>query len=82
MHGLVSYRRFGRARSLRSDRALARARSLRSDRAGPTLIATELACMLGHRVSIEFGLSVVRLPYSSLSAADLDTCPLPSDNRI
>ncbi|KAF3557062.1 hypothetical protein F2Q69_00014034 [Brassica cretica] len=33
MHGLMSYRRFGRARSLRSDRALARARSLRSDRA-------------------------------------------------
>ncbi|KAF3570719.1 hypothetical protein F2Q69_00059025 [Brassica cretica] len=31
MHGLMSYRRFGRARSLRSDRASARARSLRSD---------------------------------------------------
>ncbi|KAF3577286.1 hypothetical protein DY000_02033823 [Brassica cretica] len=29
----MSYRRFERARSLRSDRALARARSLRSDRA-------------------------------------------------
>ncbi|KAF3590742.1 hypothetical protein DY000_02024202 [Brassica cretica] len=33
MHGLMSYRRFGRARSLRSDRALARAWSLCSDRA-------------------------------------------------
>ncbi|KAF3518371.1 hypothetical protein DY000_02060772 [Brassica cretica] len=38
MHGLMSYRRFGRARSLRSDRAderpaRARARSLCSDRA-------------------------------------------------
>ncbi|KAF2597710.1 hypothetical protein F2Q68_00011781 [Brassica cretica] len=32
MHGLMSYRRFGRAQSLRIDRALARARSLRSDR--------------------------------------------------
>ncbi|KAG5388643.1 hypothetical protein IGI04_030184 [Brassica rapa subsp. trilocularis] len=44
MHGLVSYRRFGRARSLRSDRALARAWSLRSDQAGRTLgrcVATE-----------------------------------------
>ncbi|KAF2587884.1 hypothetical protein F2Q70_00038883 [Brassica cretica] len=33
MHGLMSYRRFGRARSLRSDRTLVRARSLRNDRA-------------------------------------------------
>ncbi|KAF2531053.1 hypothetical protein F2Q70_00030904 [Brassica cretica] len=33
MHELMSYRRFGRARSLRSGRAHARARSLRSDRA-------------------------------------------------
>ncbi|KAF3539343.1 hypothetical protein F2Q69_00023337 [Brassica cretica] len=33
MQGLMSYRRFGRARSLRSDRALARARLLCSDRA-------------------------------------------------
>ncbi|KAF3541756.1 hypothetical protein F2Q69_00021463 [Brassica cretica] len=31
MHGLMSYRCFGRTRSLRSDRALARTRSLRSD---------------------------------------------------
>ena len=44
MHDLVSYRRFGRARSLCSDQALARARSLRSERAGRTLdryVATE-----------------------------------------
>ncbi|KAF2534806.1 hypothetical protein F2Q70_00029041 [Brassica cretica] len=53
--------------------SLARVRSLRTDRA---------VCMLGRRVSIELGLSAVRLPYSSLSAADLDTCLLPSDNRI
>ncbi|KAF3589764.1 hypothetical protein F2Q69_00029810 [Brassica cretica] len=33
MHGLMSFRRFGRARSLRSDRTLVRAWSLRSDRA-------------------------------------------------
>ncbi|KAF3540990.1 hypothetical protein F2Q69_00021510 [Brassica cretica] len=33
MHGLMSYRRFGRAWSLRSDQTLVRARSLRSDRA-------------------------------------------------
>ncbi|KAF3499045.1 hypothetical protein F2Q69_00043419 [Brassica cretica] len=32
-HGLMSYRRFGRAWSLRSDRTLVRARSLRSNRA-------------------------------------------------
>ena len=38
--------------------------------------------MLGHRVSIELGLSAVRSPYSNSSTADLDTCPLPSDNRI
>ncbi|KAF3539033.1 hypothetical protein F2Q69_00022363 [Brassica cretica] len=33
MHGLMSYQRFGRTRSLRSDRVSTRARSLRSDRA-------------------------------------------------
>ncbi|KAF3532110.1 hypothetical protein DY000_02039001 [Brassica cretica] len=43
MHGLMSYRRFGRARLLRSDRAWL-ARSLRSDRAWLELgryVATE-----------------------------------------
>ena len=38
--------------------------------------------MLGRRVSIELGLSAVRLAYSSLSAADLDICMIPSDNRF
>ncbi|WZZ15725.1 hypothetical protein YC2023_108814 [Brassica napus] len=38
--------------------------------------------MLGRRVSIELSLSVVRLPYSSLSAAELDTCLFPLDNRV
>ncbi|KAF3536998.1 hypothetical protein F2Q69_00022717 [Brassica cretica] len=33
MHGLMLYRRFGRARSLRTDQILVRDRSLRSDRA-------------------------------------------------
>uniref|UniRef100_A0A0D2ZQ66 Uncharacterized protein n=1 Tax=Brassica oleracea var. oleracea TaxID=109376 RepID=A0A0D2ZQ66_BRAOL len=45
MHGLMSYRRFGRARSLCSDRTLVLARSLRSDRAEWTFgryVATEL----------------------------------------
>ncbi|KAF3556740.1 hypothetical protein F2Q69_00014653 [Brassica cretica] len=45
MHGFVSYQRFGRARSLRSDRAWLRARLLHSDRAERTLdcyVATEL----------------------------------------
>ena len=83
--GFVSYRRFGKARSLRNDWnlhvlgrfgsssvALARARSLRSDRA---------VCMLGRCVAIVLGLSVVRSPYSILSVAGLDTLPLPWDSR-
>ncbi|KAF3577272.1 hypothetical protein DY000_02031216 [Brassica cretica] len=56
MHGLMSYRRFGRARSLRSDRALARARSLRSDRAEWTFgryVATEPWLELGRYVATE-----------------------------
>ncbi|KAF3545373.1 hypothetical protein DY000_02006686 [Brassica cretica] len=44
-----------------------RALSLRSDRA---------VCVLGR-----YGLCVIRWPYLSLSVADLDTCPLPPDNR-
>ncbi|KAF2562525.1 hypothetical protein F2Q70_00016447 [Brassica cretica] len=45
MHGFASYRRFGRTRLLRSNRAWLRARSLRSDRVEQTLgryVATEL----------------------------------------
>ncbi|KAF2539640.1 hypothetical protein F2Q68_00021044 [Brassica cretica] len=49
-----------------------RARSLRSDRA---------VCVLSRYVATELGLCVVRWPYLSLSVADLDTCPLPPDNR-
>ncbi|KAF3574798.1 hypothetical protein F2Q69_00059726 [Brassica cretica] len=49
-----------------------RARSLRCDRA---------VCVLGRYLAPEVGLCVVRWPYLSLSVADLDTCPLPSDNR-
>ncbi|KAF2615193.1 hypothetical protein F2Q70_00010964 [Brassica cretica] len=50
MHGLMSYRRFGRARSLRSDRTLVQARSLRSDRAEwacGCYVVTELWLELG-----------------------------------
>uniref|UniRef100_A0A0D3CHT2 Uncharacterized protein n=1 Tax=Brassica oleracea var. oleracea TaxID=109376 RepID=A0A0D3CHT2_BRAOL len=61
-----------RAQSLRSDRALARARSLRSGRA---------VCVLDRYVATELGLCVVRLPFSSLSVAGLNTCLLPWDNR-
>ncbi|KAF3514228.1 hypothetical protein F2Q69_00007591 [Brassica cretica] len=49
-----------------------RARSLRSDRA---------VCVLGRYVATELGLCMVRLPYSSLLMAGLDTCLLPWDNR-
>ncbi|KAL0645028.1 hypothetical protein Bca4012_043319 [Brassica carinata] len=56
MHGLMSYRRFGRARSLRSDRTLVRPQSLRSDRAEwafGRLVATELWVELGCYVATE-----------------------------
>ncbi|KAF3541749.1 hypothetical protein F2Q69_00021464 [Brassica cretica] len=46
MRGLMSYRCFGRARSLRSDRAPARARSLRSDR-----VSTRARSLRSDRVS-------------------------------
>ncbi|WZZ69990.1 hypothetical protein YC2023_081360 [Brassica napus] len=54
MHGLMSYRGFGRARSLRSDRASAW--SLRSDRAEWTFgryVATEPWLELGRYVATE-----------------------------
>ncbi|KAF2538390.1 hypothetical protein F2Q68_00021223 [Brassica cretica] len=109
MHGFVSYRRFGKVRSLRSNRAVcvlgryiatepcacSVAKSLRRDRAVCVLsryVATELGwslrpsrvrprslrsdravCVLGRYVATELGLCVVRLPYLSLSLADLDT---------
>ncbi|KAF3555998.1 hypothetical protein F2Q69_00013825 [Brassica cretica] len=55
MNGLMSYRHFGRARSLRSDRTLVRARSLR--RTLGRYIATELLLELGR-----YRLSGVLLP--------------------
>ncbi|KAF3487650.1 hypothetical protein F2Q69_00052314 [Brassica cretica] len=69
MHGFVSYRRFGRARSLRSDRTertLVRyvaterqsARSLRSDRARRTLSA-RAGWALDRYVATEFDSSSV-----------------------
>ena len=69
--GCSSVASFGCTRSLHSERALARARSLRSDRAW---------LELGRYIATELGLCVVRLPYLSLSVADLDACPLPPDN--
>ncbi|KAF3551397.1 hypothetical protein DY000_02008527 [Brassica cretica] len=56
MHGLMSYRRFGRARSLHSDQTLVRARSLRSDRAEWAFgcyAVTELWLELGRYVATE-----------------------------
>ncbi|KAF2543305.1 hypothetical protein F2Q68_00031345 [Brassica cretica] len=56
MHGLMSYRRFGRARSLRSDQTLVQARSLRSDRAEWAFgcyAVTELWLELGRYVATE-----------------------------
>ncbi|KAF3532691.1 hypothetical protein DY000_02041237 [Brassica cretica] len=58
MHGLMLYRRFGRARSLRSDRAERR------------YVATELVC--GSSVMTELGSSVFRSSYSDLSVTGLD----------
>ncbi|KAL0753221.1 hypothetical protein Bca101_090889 [Brassica carinata] len=43
MHGLMSYRRFGRAQSLHSDQTLVRARSLRSDRASARSLRSDRA---------------------------------------
>ncbi|KAF2594923.1 hypothetical protein F2Q70_00043258 [Brassica cretica] len=64
-----------------------RARSLRSDRAWLELgryLATEpcatelwLELELGRYVTTELGLSVVRLPYSSLPVVGSITCPFP-----
>ena len=56
MHGLMSYHRSARARSLRSDRAPARARLLRSDRAEWAFgcyVVTELWLELGRYVATD-----------------------------
>ncbi|KAF3610156.1 hypothetical protein DY000_02046591 [Brassica cretica] len=62
MHGLMSYRCFRRARSLRSDRTLVRARSLRSDRAEWAFgryAATDLWLELGRYVAAERSIRLV-----------------------
>ncbi|KAF3511545.1 hypothetical protein F2Q69_00007473 [Brassica cretica] len=74
MHGLMSYRRFGRARSLRSDRALTRARSLRSDRAlGWTwlLRSDRTACMRGNYATVELGYDQAFAPLDRYAASEL-----------
>ncbi|KAF3486188.1 hypothetical protein F2Q69_00053076 [Brassica cretica] len=89
MHGLMSYRRFGRARSLRSDRSLVRARSLRSDRAEwmfGRYVATELWLELGRYVATEQStclvaafvvsglLALLRVEHDKTGAAPYDGC--------
>ncbi|KAL0650385.1 hypothetical protein Bca4012_093076 [Brassica carinata] len=66
MHGLMSYRRFGRARSLRSDRAPARAQawSLRSDRA-----EWAFGCYAVTELWLEFGRYVATEQSTRLVAA-------------
>ena len=62
MHGLMLYRRFRRARSLRSDRAERR------------YVATELVC--GTSVMTELGSSVFQSSYSDLSVTGLGMFPM------
>ncbi|KAF3487635.1 hypothetical protein F2Q69_00054003 [Brassica cretica] len=74
MHGLMSYRCFRRARSLRNDRTLVRARSLRSYRAEWAFgryVAIELWLELGRYVATERGTRLVaaKLFFSS-------SCPM------
>ncbi|KAF3552070.1 hypothetical protein DY000_02006345 [Brassica cretica] len=71
MHGFVSYQRFGKVRSLRSDRAW-----LELGR----FVATEPCAWLSRYVATKLDFCVVRWTYFSLSVADLDTCLLPLDN--
>nr|VDD51589.1 unnamed protein product [Brassica oleracea] len=61
MHGLMSYRRFGRARSLRSDQTLVRARSLRSDRAEWAFALTRTRSLRSDRAEHAFGRCVTIL---------------------
>ncbi|KAF3564631.1 hypothetical protein DY000_02016334 [Brassica cretica] len=93
MHGLMSYRCFARARSLRSDRApararsraSARARSLRSDRAEWVFgryVATELWLELGRYVVTERSTRNVRAPGSIVSKTQSEAHSSPSSTRI
>ena len=71
MHGFVSYRRFRKVQSLRSDRAVYML---------GCYVVTELGWSSVY-VATKLGLCVVRWPYLSLSVVDLNMCPLPPDNR-
>ncbi|KAF2605724.1 hypothetical protein F2Q70_00024840 [Brassica cretica] len=83
MHGLTLYRRFGRARLLRSDRperTLGRyvATELHSDRASArarSLRSDRTACMCGSSVMTELDSSVFRSSYSDLSVTGLEFVP-------
>ncbi|KAF3552525.1 hypothetical protein DY000_02006796 [Brassica cretica] len=69
MHGFVSYRRFGRARSLRNDQVVCVLGRYVATKPWLDLgryVATEPWLELGRYVATELGLSMVRLPYSSL----------------
>ncbi|KAF3508441.1 hypothetical protein F2Q69_00004039 [Brassica cretica] len=86
MHGLMLYRRFGRAWSLCSDRAertLGRYSfgwsSVDSDRAlarALSLRSDWTACMCGSSVMTELGSSVFRSSYSDLSETGLGMFPM------
>ncbi|WZY88518.1 hypothetical protein YC2023_045253 [Brassica napus] len=89
MHGFVLYRRFGKLRSLCSDRAwmelgryVATELGLSSSRVRARSLRSDRAWLeLGRYVATELSLCMVRWPYLSLSVADLGTCLLFLDNR-
>ncbi|KAF3504495.1 hypothetical protein F2Q69_00042630 [Brassica cretica] len=80
MHGLMSYRRFGRARSLRSDRTSVRARSLRSDRA-----PARAWSLRSDRAEWTFGRYVATEPWLELGrfvATERSTCSVAAQRSI
>ncbi|KAF3602746.1 hypothetical protein F2Q69_00036253 [Brassica cretica] len=83
MHGLMSYRHFGRARSLRSDQTLVRARSLRSDRAPVRDVWTRghchPFCLLDWPVLVPAPVSIPGVPSWSLRGFLVSLCSVWSD---
>ncbi|KAF3607900.1 hypothetical protein DY000_02046393 [Brassica cretica] len=92
MHGLMSYRRFGRARSLRSDRALDRyvATELRLELG--RYVATEQTLELGRYVATErngprplrssFYVAVIRRVAADEFSVVCKSCGISEDSRI